>query len=49
MSFAFSCEEIKGQVVLQLGVSRGLGEVLLALRGRLYLSEVVSEFGPKTW
>ena len=49
MSFAFSCEEIKGQVVLQLGVSRGLGEVLLALRGRLYQRDVVSEFGPKTW
>ena len=38
-------EEIKLQ---QFGVSRGLREVLLALRGRLYQSDVVSEFGPKT-
>ena len=29
---------------LQFGVSRGLSDVLLALRGRMYLSEVVSKF-----
>ena len=34
---------------LQFVVSRGLREVLLALRGRLYQRDVVSEFGPKTW
>ena len=37
------------QVVLQFGVSRGRSEVLLALRGRGYLSEIVSKFEPKTW
>ena len=39
-------EEIKVQLVLQFGVSRGRREVLLALRRRVYLSEIVSEFGP---
>ena len=34
---------------LQFGVSRGLSEVLLAPVGRVYLSEIVSEFEPKTW
>ena len=34
---------------LQFGVSRGVREVWLALRGRLYLSEIVSKFEPKTW
>ena len=43
-----ACEEIKVQLVLQFGVSRGRSEVLLALRRRGYLSEVVSEFEPKT-
>ena len=33
--------------MLQLEVCRGLGEVLLSGYGRGYLSEVVSEFGPK--
>ena len=42
-------EEIKVQLVLQFGVSRGRREVLLALRRRVYLSEIVSKFGPKTW
>ena len=42
-------EEIKVQVVLQFGVSRGRSEVLIALRGRAYLSEIVSKFGPKAW
>ena len=28
---------------------RGLSEVLLTLRGRVYLSEIVSKFEPKTW
>ena len=41
-----ACEEIKGQVVLQFEVSRGLGEVLLSQYGRLYQRDVVSEFGP---
>ena len=44
-----ACVDIKGQFVLQFGVSRGLREVRLALRGRGYLLEIVSEFGPKTW
>ena len=43
---AHACVEIKVQLVLQLGVSRGLREVLLAPVGRVYLSEIVSEFGP---
>ena len=42
-------EEIKVQVVLQFGVSRGRSEVLIALRGRAYLSEILSKFGPKAW
>ena len=33
---------------LQYVFSRGLSEVLLAPLGRVYLSEIVSEFGPKT-
>ena len=37
---------IKGQRVLQLGVSLPCDEVLLAPVGRVYLSEIVSEFGP---
>ena len=37
----------KTSIALQFGVSRGLCDVLLALRGRGYPSEVVSEFGPK--
>ena len=32
--------------MLQFGVSRGLREVLLAPVGRVYLSGIVSEFGP---
>ena len=40
------CVESKVQLVLQFGVSRGLREVLLAPVGRVYLSEIVSEFGP---
>jgi Kef-type K+ transport system membrane component KefB len=43
---ADTSEEIKVQLVLQFGVSRGRREVLLALRRRGYLSEIVSEFGP---
>ena len=35
--------------MLQFGVSRGLREVLLAPVGRVYLSEIVSKFEPKTW
>ena len=42
-------EEIKVQLVLQFEVCRGLREVLLALRGRGYPSEIVSEFELKTW
>ena len=38
--------DIKVQLVLQFWVCRGRREVRLALRGRVYLSEVVSEFGP---
>ena len=34
---------------LQFGVSRGRSEVLLAPRGRVYLSEIVSKFELKTW
>ena len=41
-----ACGDIKVQVVLQLGVSRGRSEVLLSGYGRLYPSEIVSEFGP---
>ena len=44
-----SCEEIKVQLVLQFMVSRGRSEVLLAPVGRVCLSGIVSEFGPKTW
>ena len=40
--------EIKVQLVLQSGVSRGLREVLLSGYGRVYPSEIVSEFEPKT-
>ena len=43
---ADTSEEIKVQLVLQFGVSRGRREVLLALRRRGYLSEIVAEFGP---
>ena len=43
------CTVLKASSGLQFGVSRGRREVLLALRGRLYQSDVVSEFGPKTW
>ena len=43
------CVDIKVQLVLQFGVSRGLREVLLAPVGRVYLSEIVSKFEPKTW
>ena len=42
-----TCVEIKVQLVLQFGVSRGLREVLLAPVGRVYLSEIVSKFEPK--
>ena len=42
-----ACEEIKVQVVLQFGVCRGSREVLLSEYGRVYPSEVVSEFEPK--
>ena len=41
--------DIKGQFVLQFGASRGRSEVRLALRGRGYLLEIVSKFGPKIW
>ena len=34
---------------LQFVISRGRSDVQLATRGRVYLSEVVSKFGPKTW
>ena len=44
-----ACEEIKVQRVLQFGASRGLREVMLAPVGRVYLSEIVSKFEPKTW
>ena len=44
-----TCVEIKVQLVLQFGVSRGLREVLLAPVGRVYLSEIVSKLEPKTW
>ena len=40
------CVDIKVQLVLQFGVCWGLGEVLLSILGRGYLSEIVSEFGP---
>ena len=40
---------VRKSTPLQFGVSRGRSEVLLAPRGRVYLSEVVSEFEPKTW
>ena len=40
------CVDIKVQLVLQFGVCWGLGEVRLAPGGRVYLSEIVSEFGP---
>ncbi len=43
-----TCVEIKVQLVLQFGFSRGLREVLLAPVGRVYQRNVVSEFGPKT-
>ena len=46
---ADTSEEIKVQLVLQFGVSRDCSEVLLALRGRVYLPMIVSKFGPKTW
>ena len=42
-----ACVDIKGQVVLQFMVCRGRSEVLLALRGRVYLPMIVSKFGPK--
>ena len=35
-----TCGDIKVQLVLQFGVSRGLREVLLAPVGRVYLSEI---------
>ena len=41
-----TCVASKVQVVLQFGVCRGLGEVLLSILGRVYLSAIVSEFGP---
>ena len=44
-----ACVEIKVQVVLQFEVCRGRSEVLLSGYGRVYLSEIVSGFGPKTW
>ena len=44
-----ACVDIKGQFVLQFGASRGRSEVRLALRGRGYLLEIVSKFGPKIW
>ena len=42
-----ACADIKLQVVLQFEVCRGLREVSLALRGRLYLSGIVSKFEPR--
>ena len=42
-----ACVDIKVQLVLQFGVSRGLREILLAPVGRLYQRDVVSKFGPK--
>ena len=39
--------EIKVQLVLQFEVCWGLGEVFLSILGRVYLSEIVSEFGPR--
>ena len=43
------CTVLKASSGLQFGVSRRVREVLLALCDRVHLSEVVSEFGPKTW
>ena len=40
--------EIKVQLVLQFGVSRGRSEVFLSIYGRMHPSEVVSEFELKT-
>jgi len=40
---------VRKSTPLQFGVSRGRSEVLLSGCGRVYLSEIVSEFGPKTW
>ena len=40
------CVDIKVQLVLQFEVCWGLGEVFLSILGRVYLSEIVSEFGP---
>ena len=42
-----TCVEITSSAV-QFVVSRGRSEVLLSGYGRVYRSEVVSEFGPKT-
>ena len=41
-----TCEEIKVNLCFNSGVSR---EALLSGYGRVYPSEIVSEFGPKTW
>ena len=43
-----TCVDIKVQLVLQFVVSRGRSEVFLSILGRVYLSEVVSEYEPKT-
>ena len=43
-----ACVASKVQVVLQFEVCRGRSEVFLSILGRLYLSEVVSEFDAGT-
>ena len=42
------CEEIQVQVVLQFEVCCGLDEVSLSILGRVYLTEMVSEFDVHT-
>jgi hypothetical protein len=48
VAVGFWCEERGNQrsSALQSGVSRGRSEVFLSILGRVYRSEVVSEFGP---
>ena len=46
-SIRFLLSDLRGvQLVLQFVVSRGRSEVFLSVLGRVYPSEVVSEFGP---
>ena len=44
-----TCVASKVQVVLQFEVFCGRSEALLSILGRLYLSEIVAEFGPRRW